>query len=140
MDTDSQEANKLKSRILEEEEKKKEEEPKKEEEKKPAEEEIDPKKKWKNPVVLKLDLNAVIPLGEFQTEIAEPGINLYENGALSKIDPAYENIYEQLKKASEDALKEGGKKGEGAEGEGEGGEEGGKGAEKFVGIAVTAFL
>ena len=66
MDSDSQEANKLKERLLEEKnEVKKEEEPKKEVEEKPAEEEIDPKKKWKNPEVLKLDLNAVIPLGEF---------------------------------------------------------------------------
>jgi len=41
-----------------------------------------------------LDLNAVIPLGEFQTEISEPGIDLYENGALSKFDSQHESIYE----------------------------------------------
>lgn len=43
---------------------------------------------------MKLDLNAVIPLGEFQTEISEPGINLFDNGVLSKIDTANEALYE----------------------------------------------
>lgn len=98
-------------------------------------EETDPKKKWKNPEVLKLDLNAVIPLGEFQTEIAEPGIDLFENGALSKFDPAYENIYEQIKKASDDALK--GKSGDGEEGEGE---EGAADGTKTAFIALTSLL
>lgn len=94
MDTESQEANQMRKRILEEVANTEGTAKKEVTGEQPVQEEIDPKKKWKNLEVLKLDQNAVIPLGEFQTEISEPGIHLYENGALSKIDPAFENIYE----------------------------------------------
>lgn len=66
MDSDTQKSNEIKSRILEE--KKPEAKPEEVKTDKPADkpkEETDPKKKWKNPEVIKLDLNAVIPLAEF---------------------------------------------------------------------------
>ena len=46
---------------------------------------MDPAKKYKNLEIIKLDLNAVIPLDEFVSEFADPGIDLYDNGLLSKM-------------------------------------------------------
>lgn len=94
-------------RILEETEVKKEdgEDKKKEENNKDSaakiEEEMDPAKKFKNTSVLKLDLNAVIPLDEFTSDFSDPGINLFDNGVLAKFDNKFENLYEKIKKAKE---------------------------------------
>lgn len=70
------------------------------------EEELDPKKKFSNLEVIKLDLNAVIPLDEFTSEFADPGINIYDNGVLSKFSKQYQTVYDKVKTTVDSMIEE----------------------------------
>lgn len=82
---------------------------------------LDPAKRFKNPIVIKSNLNAVIPLDEFVSEYTDPGIDLYDNGKVANIDATvYEkvkNMVKQLEEAEAAAAEAEGGEGEGGDSE-----------------------